>query len=176
LFFERCITLLTLAPLPCNKLKRASERAGAAAFVSMAGEGAFARIAGAAAFDIILGERASFLVERDFHPLHVFISLCPFQLSTCFFFAPPPHPLQPPAYNRLSCSSFTSLSTIMVVWQWSQQVPSEPGDAVASSAATPPLLLMLLLLLLQAAVLLTKRRISSGDVPKRRAVAAAVGW
>jgi hypothetical protein len=89
--------------------------AGAAAFVSMAGEGAFARIAGAAAFDIILGERASFLVERDFHPLHVFISLCPFQLSTCFFFAPPPHPLQPPAYNRLSCSSFTSLSTIMVV-------------------------------------------------------------
>ena len=65
---------------------------GAAAFVSTAGESGGARIAGAAVLDIILGERASFLFECDYRPLHVFISLCPFQLSKRFFFAPPPHP------------------------------------------------------------------------------------
>jgi hypothetical protein len=86
--------------------------------VSTAGESGGARIAGAAVLDIILGERASFLFECDFHPLHVFISLCSFQdfsFRNVFFFAPPPHPLQPPAYNRLSCSSFRGLSIIMVV-------------------------------------------------------------
>jgi hypothetical protein len=52
--------------------------------VSTAGERGIARIAGAAAFDIIVCERASFLFECDFHPLHVFISLRPFQLFKLF--------------------------------------------------------------------------------------------
>ena len=52
LSFERCITLLTLAPWPFNK-QQASKQAGAAAFVSMADKGASARIVGAAAGGLI---------------------------------------------------------------------------------------------------------------------------